>query len=242
MILLSSILALALSLMILMTTLSNLSLQLRKDGVVSTEFYCYLDEYIFDKRDAYTKEQQQSKLNGQPTSEAVPLDDKLFSSGAAAARYDTYLQDNKPEQPEYEQGGKRWYDTHKVNNYIWNDVIEAWVDTPYRSSGSWGEEFNHQMPIGLEPPKKRENGDPLHEGDLWFSTCTGEVWIYYDHQWSSLVSGVKGPQGPKGDKGDTGADSTVPGPEGPKGDTGNYKVICSLTRPKTRTTGDDLEW
>ena len=82
------------------------------------------------------------------------------------------------------------------------------------------------MLIGLTPPKKRENGDPLHEGDLWFSTCTGKVWIYYDHQWSSLVSGVKGPQGPKGDKGDTGADSTVPGPEGPKGDTGNYKVIC----------------
>ena len=27
---------------------------------VSTEFYCYLDEFIFDKRDAWTKDEQQS--------------------------------------------------------------------------------------------------------------------------------------------------------------------------------------
>ena len=36
----------------------------------------------------------------------------------------------------YEQGGKRWYDTDKVINYIWNDEIEAWVD--YNLAGPQG--------------------------------------------------------------------------------------------------------
>jgi hypothetical protein len=203
---------------------------------VSDEFYCYLDEFIFDKRDAWTKEEQQ---NGQ----VDPKGEKIFLDDAITARHDVYLQDNKPTKLTYEQGGKRWYDTEEVNNYIWNDDIGAWVDYARTGpQGPKGADGHHMMIIGLKPPTMRPNGDPLCDGDLWFNNCTGEPWIYYDGTWLTLVNG--GPVGPKGDKGDTGDDSTVEGPkgdDGEKGDTGDFHVICSLKPPTTRTNGDELK-
>ena len=203
---------------------------------VSDEFYCYLDEFIFDKRDAWTKEEQQS-------GQVDPKGEKIFFDDAITARHDVYLQDNKPADLPYEQGGKRWYDTEEVNNYIWNDTIQAWVDYARTGpQGPKGADGHHMMITGTERPKMRPNGDPLCDGDLWFNTCTGEPWIYYDGTWLTLVNG--GPVGPKGDKGETGDDSTVEGPkgdQGDKGDTGDFHVICSLTPPKTRTNGDELK-
>ena len=113
----------------------------------------------------------------------------------------TYLQDNKPAELPYEQGGKRWYDTDKVLNYIWNDQIEAWVDYNLAGpQGPKGADGHHIVLISLSPPKKRPNGDPLKDGDIWFNNCTGETWIRYDETWITLVNG--GPVGPKGPKGD----------------------------------------
>ena len=66
---------------------------------VSTEFYCYLEEYIWDCTDTFFRKDQ---IAGN----AVPSDQKITSFAAQAARYDTYLQDGKPEELEYEQGGK----------------------------------------------------------------------------------------------------------------------------------------
>ena len=111
---------------------------LEEFGCFEQEFYRLLDEYIWDVRDAYTKEDQQSKQEGvtPATSKAVPSDDKIFTSAAIAARTDTYLSSGKPQEPEYEQGGKRWYDTCEINNYIWNDQIGAWID--YARTGPQG--------------------------------------------------------------------------------------------------------
>ena len=86
-------------------------------------FFHYLDEFIFDKRDAWTKEEQQSGL-------VEPEGEKIFFDDAIAARHDVYLQDGKPADLTYEQGGKQWYDTNEVSNYIWNDQIQAWIDYP----------------------------------------------------------------------------------------------------------------
>ena len=212
---------------------------------VSTEFYCYLDEFIFDKRDLVRYQDQRTGAWPQPNN--VGATDEVVTSGAAQAeRFDVILQDGKPMDPpsgERRQGGKRWYDTEEVNNYIWNDDIGAWVDYARTGpQGPKGADGHHMMIIGLKPPTMRPNGDPLCDGDLWFNNCTGEPWIYYDGTWLTLVNG--GPVGPKGDKGDTGDDSTVEGPKGDKGDqgdTGDFHVICSLTPPKTRTNGDELK-
>ena len=150
------------------------------------------------------------------------------------------MQDNKPAEPPYEQPGKRWYDTTKVANYIWNDQIGAWVD--YSRSGPQGpkgEDGHHMVIIGLMPPTQRPSGDPVKDGDIWFNNCTGETWIRYDDTWITLVNA-----GPKGEQGPQGEDSTVPGPEGPEGpqgETGSFKTICSLSAPDKREDGSELQ-
>ena len=64
-------------------------------------------------------------------------------------RWDTYLQDNKPAELPYEQGGKRWYDTDKVLNYIWDDE-SSWVDYNLAGpQGPKGNDGNHIVLISL---------------------------------------------------------------------------------------------
>ena len=134
---------------------------------VSTEFYCYLDEYIFDKRDLVRYQDQRTGTWPQPNN--VEATDEVVTSGAAQAeRWDTYMSDNVPaktganDQPagERTQGGKRWYDTDKVLNYIWNDEIEAWVD--YNLAGPQGPKGadGHHTGDQSFTSNKRPNGDP----------------------------------------------------------------------------------
>lgn len=198
---------------------------------VSDEFYCYLDEFIFDKRDAWTKEEQQ-------TNKVVPEGNKIFLDDAITARTDTYLQDTKPTQPPYEQGGKRWYDTDKVLNYIWDDTNECWVDYNLAGpQGPAGNDGDHTILISLSPPTVRTNGLPVREGDLWFNNCTGETWILYDGSWMTLVGGV----GERGPQGEPGQDSTVEGPEGPEGPAGTFQTIVSLRPPTQRPDETPLQ-
>jgi hypothetical protein len=189
-----------------------------------------------------------------------------------------YMQDAKPAEPPYEQGGKRWYDTDVINNYIWNDQIGAWIDYARTGpQGPKGADGTYRILIGTEPPKARPDGDPLQSGDIWFNNCTGETWIFYrankedEGQWMSFgAGGIVGPQGP------VGSYAAIIGPKAPeqrpnggplvdgdiwfntcigeafwyykgqwinftangtKGDTGTYQTICSLTAPKHR--GDE---
>ena len=184
------------------------------------EFYCYLDEFVFDKRDAWTKEEQQ-------TNQVVPEGDKVFTDAAITARHDTYLQDNKPTEPPYEQGGKRWYDTEKVNNYLWNDQIGAWIDYARTGpQGPKGQDGSYRILISIDPPVARPNGEPLESGDIWFNNCSAETWIYYQPDkdvpgnWLSFgTGGIQGQQGP----------------------IGNYQAIIGLCAPEERPSGQPLE-
>jgi len=207
---------------------------------VSEEFYEYLDEYIWDVRDAITYDDQINDRWGNPLDRDVP---RIATDRAIAARHDTYLTDNLPTPLPHEQPGKRWYDTNIPMNYIWNDQIEAWVDySRMGPQGPRGADGHHQVLMGTKPPTKRPNGQDVQDGDIWFNTCIGEVYIYYDGQWITLAAGgPRGEQGVKGDRGPAGPASDVAGPEGPKGDTGTYQTICSLTAPKTRVDGSDLQ-
>jgi hypothetical protein len=235
---------------------------------VSTEFYCYLEEYIWDKRDAITIEDQQNNR-------WQNVDTKIATAGAIGARTDVYMQDPKPAKPPYEQPGKRWYDTTQLSNYIWDADIEAWVDYSRTGpQGPKGADGHHQVILGLEPPTHRPSGDPIGTGDIWFNTCTGETFIYYDGNWMSLVVG--GPKGEKGDAGQAGEQVWIgdtapddkdtyplwfdtkcgdflvwyedegywvslikPGKDGAPGT--DYQTICSLDDPKTRNDGSALQ-
>ncbi|MAJ40800.1 MAG: hypothetical protein CMK62_12080, partial [Pseudoalteromonadaceae bacterium] len=212
---------------------------------VSDEFYCYLDEFIFDKRDLVRYQDQRTGAWPQPNN--VGATDEVVTSGAAQAeRFDVILQDGKPMDPpegERRQGGKRWYDTNIPMNYIWNDQIEAWVDySKMGPQGPRGADGHHQVLMGTKPPKKRPNGQDIQDGDIWFNTCIGEVYIYYDGQWITLAAGgPRGEQGPEGPEGPEGPASEIEGPEGPQGETGTYQTICSLTAPKTRVDETPLQ-
>jgi hypothetical protein len=61
--------------------------------------------------------------------------------------------------------------------------------------------------------------DPI-EGDSWFNSATGLIYVYYDGYWVESASSNIGPAGPTGPTGPTGADSTVQGPRGFTGPTG----------------------
>ena len=239
---------------------------------VSEEFYEYLDEYIWDTRDAITKPDQE---NGRWQN----VDTKIATAGAIGARTDVYMQDPKPAEPPYEQPGKRWYDTTKLSNYIWNGDVGAWIDySNMGPQGPRGRDGHHTVITGLTAPTLRPSGEPLCDGDLWFNTCNGDTFIYYKGQWLTFGNtGPAGPRGPEGtsttivgkhepterpdgeplQNGDIWFNTCVMetfwyyngtwlqlgsiGPQGEKGDTGDYHTICSLKAPTFRTNGDPLE-
>ena len=61
------------------------------------------------------------------------------------------------------------------------------------------------------------------EGDAWFDSATGQIYVYYDGYWvesASSIGGVTGPQGIQG----------ITGPTGPTGSTGPQGII-GLTGP-----------
>jgi hypothetical protein len=93
------------------------------------------------------------------------------------------------------------------NIYIWSN--SAWVDSG-RIVGPTGVpgEF---VPKSATPP---ENGA---DGEVWFDTVNGAVFVYYDNFWvevgTSEFGGATGPTGPTGSIG-------VTGPTGPGGDQG----------------------
>ena len=192
---------------------------LQEFGCFREEFYRLLDEYIWDTRDTYFYDDQ---INNR----AVPSDEKITTSAAQAARYDTYTQDNIPATLPYEQDGKRWYDTELPQNYIWNADIGAWVDYARTGpQGPKGEDGHHIVMVGLQPPTERPSGDPIGTGDIWLNNCTAEVWIFYradkddTGQWISFGSG---------------------GIPGPKGATGTFQAQVALKAPTTRQDGSVL--
>ena len=182
--------------------------------IVPEWFKHYLEEYLWDVNDAITIADQQNER-------WENTDDKIATAGAIGARTDVYMQDNKPAEPPYEQGGKRWYDTEEVNNYIWNDQIGAWIDYARTGpQGPRGQDGHHTVITGLKPPTMRPSGEPLCDGDLWFSTCTGDTYIRYQGQW--LTFGNTGPAGPRGPEGVT-------------------TTIIGGKEPTERPNGEDLQ-
>jgi hypothetical protein len=75
--------------------------------------------------------------------------------------------------------------------------------------------------ISVANPLKVASAAPQtgNQGDLWWDTSDGKLYIRYDNQWVNTVATVVGPKGDTGPQGPAGV-SNVPGPRGAKGDTG----------------------
>ena len=75
--------------------------------------------------------------------------------------------------------------------------------------------------ISVANPLKLSQTAPLtpREGDLWWDTNDGNLFVYYLGAWVATVATVVGPAGPQGPQGPAGV-SNVPGPVGARGEQG----------------------
>ena len=77
--------------------------------------------------------------------------------------------------------------------------------------------------ISVANPLKVSQTPPtgsLKDGDLWWDSTDGKLYIRYLNTWVDTVATVVGPKGDKGDQGPPGV-SNVPGPPGARGQQGS---------------------
>jgi hypothetical protein len=118
----------------------------------------------------------------------------------------------------FTSGSQTWIWT----GVAWNLVISEVVG-PTGATGPQGSASTVTGPTGATgtflissdtPP-----ADP-QEGDSWFNSATGLIYVYYDSYWVESASSNIGPAGPTGPTGAQGDASTVTGPRGSTGPTG----------------------
>jgi hypothetical protein len=78
---------------------------------------------------------------------------------------------------------------------------------------------NKPMTAGHTPP----SNNVAREGDLWWNTQDGNLYIRYLNTWVVTITTTQGPAGPRGYDG-------AQGTQGPKGDRGDPGQIASKTR------------
>ena len=163
------------------------------------------DKYWSKGPDTITKEEQQTGV-----AETQIDENHIFSAGGAAARHDSYVQDEIPDPVPYEQQGKIWNDTDDLQNFFWDKDAQAWVS--FTQSGPPGPQGNYGPPgkliIGDSPPTEYPAvGDnaarPLESGDMWWDSNHTLLFVYYvdntGPQWVSVSkAGPVGPVGPPG--------------------------------------------
>ena len=66
------------------------------------------------------------------------------------------------------------------------------------------------------------------EGDMWYDSVSGVLYVYYDSHWVVSSPSQMGPTGPSGPQGDA---STVPGPTGPAGPSGPQGDASTVPGP-----------
>lgn len=109
--------------------------------------------------------------------------------------------------------------TWQWNGSVWNLVI-AQVVGPTGATGAQGSASTVTGPTGptgiFSVTSATPPGSP-DEGDAWFNSASGRLFVYYDGYWVESASSNVGSQGPTGATGAQGAASTVTGPTGAQG-------------------------
>ena len=127
-----------------------------------------------------------------------------------------------PNSPELNDIFTSGLQTWQWDGTSWNLVISEVVG-PTGATGPQGDASTVAGPTGAQgaflitaatPPANPE------EGDSWFNSETGKIYVYYDSYWVETASSQIGYDGPTGPTGATGAASTTVGPTGSTGPTG----------------------
>ncbi len=165
--------------------------------IVPGWFLDYLDTILvtFDK-DAVTRPEQ---INGL----AIITDEKFFTTAASAARHDVYHEDNTPAPVPVEQPAKQWFNTSTLETLTWDANAQAWVNLgnagPPGPTGPGGPPGSFQVsdtpptevniPVAPGEPTQTR---PLENGDAWFDSSTGRLYVWYvdtdSSQWVSISS------------------------------------------------------
>jgi hypothetical protein len=123
-------------------------------------------------------------------------------------------------------------DTHTVGNRVWKwngvtwDALRTTIPYATGATGATGDDGQFSVAATTAPSSPEE-------GDAWYDSASGDIFIYYDGVWVEASNANDGPTGPTGltgvtgavgatgATGVTGANSTVAGPTGPTGPTGS---------------------
>ena len=190
----------------------------------------HIDETIEGK--IVTRQQQENGLwikdGNLDTDEYIP------STSATSERHDPFFQDSTPSPtPAYRTPGRRWFDSDDILDKIWDQSVGTWVNVVKAGPiGPTGPEGTYSTIMSETPPTQRNNGDALEDGDLWFSTQIGELFIWYNDgtstQWVNVVSSVPGPPGQNGQNGQDGQDGQN-GQDGQDGAAATIEVGTTTT-------------
>lgn len=111
--------------------------------------------------------------------------------------------------------------------WIWTgtawDLVLAAVVGPTGPTGPQGSASTVAGPTGPTGAFTVSSDTPPanpDEGDAWFNSTTGQIYVYYDSYWVESASSNIGPAGATGPTGATGPQNTTPGPTGSTGPTG----------------------
>jgi hypothetical protein len=128
------------------------------------------------------------------------------SGGSSGGGSSVYIGDVAPPGPSV--SGDLWWQSDDGQMYVYYDDGDSqqWVQANFGGS-SGGGSGGASVWVGDEPPI-----DPPAQGDLWWQSDEGEMYIYYDdgdsQQWvqSTANAGFAGPAGPQGEPGPTDID------------------------------------
>ena len=161
-------------------------------------------------------------LNEQINGNADLNDSTVFSSAAAAARFDNLVSPNTPPVVPVQQSGKIWNDTDDLQSFFWDPDAGAWVSFgqtgppgPAGPFGPPGKVIVSDNPPIVYPASGDQAARPLESGDLWFNSSVALLYVYYvdntGPQWVSIsITGPQGPPGPAGSDGSSDLDFTAP--------------------------------
>jgi len=126
--------------------------------------------------------------------------------------------------------------TSGLQTWVWTGIAWNLIVSPVVGAtgptGPSGAASNVTGPTGATGAFSISSATPpesADEGDAWFNSATGQIFIYYDNYWVESASSNIGPAGSAGPTGATGPEgpaSVVPGatgatgPTGPQGNTG----------------------
>ena len=121
---------------------------------------------------------------------SVKNDTSIYTSGAVGERLDPFFQSTIPPYTpgDFRLPGKLWFDTSNSTTKVWDSVNTKWVDLT----------GNFTTIVKESAPTARTSGADLINGDVWFNSSSGELYIWYDdgdpqnsrsRQWVQAVSG-----------------------------------------------------